>query len=190
MPAAPARRPDPGGGGDQAPEIAGVAGGPPATPPRGAGPEGAVRAAPHVYDLVQPRPVGWPDTLHAVTGRERADRAARGIEHHVEGAGLRLEHRAVIPRRVRWALTFRERHVAQRGDVPRQGQRRPVGQIHRRPLPAIEREPPRRALGDVHHVAPRPARGVEDDTACAPPPPPPPTPATTRSPASPAPPRP
>src|SRR6266480_3125226 len=74
------------------------------------------------------------------------DHAAGRTEHDVEPAGLHLERRAVVPWRVGRALTFRECQVAQRGDVSRHDQRRAVGEIHGRPLLAVVREPPPRAV--------------------------------------------
>src|SRR5205807_2256900 len=66
------------------------------------------------------------------------------------------------------SLTFRERQVAQRGDVSRHHQRGAVGEIHRGPFSTLVDEPPRRAVRHSPHVAPRPARSVEYDAARAP----------------------
>src|SRR5207247_11390810 len=60
-------------------------------------PEGAVRTTLHVHELVQPRPLSGPDALRAVTRRQRADRATRGIEPHVEPTGLPLERGPPAP---------------------------------------------------------------------------------------------
>src|SRR5207253_10944602 len=74
---------------------------------RRVGPQGAVRTAADVHELVQPRPARGPHALLAVAGGERADSAARRIEHDVKAPGLRLHGGAVVLRRVRGPLALR-----------------------------------------------------------------------------------
>src|SRR2546422_10986939 len=88
--------------------------------------------------------------------RSRADRATRGIEHHVEATGLRLERGPLVPGRICGSPPFPERQVAQRGDGSRHHPRGAVGESHPGPFSPLLGQPPPRAVRHSPPVAPRP----------------------------------
>src|SRR5260370_7102913 len=115
-----------------------------------------MRAALPVPELVEPRPARRPDALHTVPGRERADRAARRVEHHVKSAGLRLERRAVLPRRVRRPLPLPPHPATQRRGRPPPPPRRPPAHLPPPPPPPIPPPPPPPPLDDPPPPPPPP----------------------------------